>query len=67
MTRPDLAAATWALGMGTEQRDISRYEADVYEPKIRAFVALARARGATVETLYGEEEAARIVAERTRR
>ena len=68
MTRPDLAAAMWALGMRTEQRDISRYEADCYEPKIRAFVALARALGVTVEALlYGEEESARIADERTRR
>ena len=65
MTRPELAAAMWALGMQTEQRDISRYEADCYEPKIRAFVALARVLGVTVEALlYGEAEAARIAAER---
>jgi hypothetical protein len=67
MTRPDLAAAMWALGMQTEQRDISRYEADCYEPKIRAFVALARALGVTVEALlYGEAEAVRIAAEHER-
>jgi hypothetical protein len=67
MTRPELAAAMWALGMQTEQRDISRYEAGCYEPKIRAFVALARVLGVTVEALlYGEETAARIAAERER-
>ena len=65
MTRPELAAAMWALGMQTEQRDISRYEADCYEPKIRAFAALARALGVTMEVLlYGEDEAARIADER---
>jgi transcriptional regulator with XRE-family HTH domain len=59
MTRPDLAAAMWALDMRTEQRDISRYEANCYEPKIRAFVALARVLGVTVEALlYGEEDSA---------
>ena len=56
MTRPDLAAAMWVLDMRTEQRDISCYEADCYEPKIRAFVALARVLGLTVEALlYGAD------------
>jgi DNA-binding XRE family transcriptional regulator len=64
MTRSDLAAAMWALGMRTEQRDISRYESDVYEPKIHAFAALAQALGITVEALlYGEEEAVRTADE----
>ena len=68
MTQPGLAAAMRELGARTEQRDISRYEGDVYEPKLRAFAVLARALGVTVEVLlYGEEGAARIAAERTRR
>jgi transcriptional regulator with XRE-family HTH domain len=68
MTQPGLAAAMLELGARTEQRDISRYEGDVYEPKIRTFVALARALGVTVEMLlYGEDEAGRIADARTRR
>jgi transcriptional regulator with XRE-family HTH domain len=68
MTRPDLAAAMWALGVRIEASNISRYEADFYEPKIRAFAALARALSVTMEVLlYGEDEAARIADERARR
>ena len=53
------------LGVRAEGHTISRYESDVYEPKLRAFAVLARALGVTVEVLlYGEEEAARITAER---
>jgi transcriptional regulator with XRE-family HTH domain len=67
MTRPELAAAMRVFGARTEAHDVARYEGDVYEPKLRAFVVLARALGVTVEVLlYGEEEAARIADERTR-
>jgi transcriptional regulator with XRE-family HTH domain len=67
MTQSELAAAMRALGVRTEAHTISRYEGDVYEPKLRAFAVLARALGVTVEALlYGEEEAARIAAERER-
>ena len=67
MTRPDLTAAMWVLGVRIEASNIARYEADFYEPKIRAFAALARALGVSMEgLLYGEEEAARIAAERER-
>ena len=49
----------------SSRRNSARYEADFYEPKIRAFAALARALGVTMEVLlYGEEEAARIADER---
>jgi transcriptional regulator with XRE-family HTH domain len=67
MTRPDLAAAMWALGVRTEVSRIARYEGDVYEPKLRAFAALARALGVTMDVLfYGEEAAARSAEERER-
>ena len=67
MTQSELAATMRALGMRTEAHTISRYESDVYEPKLRAFAVLARALGVAVEVLlYGEEEAARIADERTR-
>jgi len=67
MTQIELAAAMRALGVRTEGHTISRYESDIYEPKLRAFAVLARALGVTVEVLlYGEDEATRIAAERTR-
>jgi transcriptional regulator with XRE-family HTH domain len=67
MTQPDLAAAMRELGARTEASNIVRYEAYGYEPKIRTFAALARALGVMMEALlYGEDEAARIAAERER-
>src|SRR3954469_5219516 len=49
MTQPGLAAAMRELGARTEQRDISRCEGDVYEPKLRAFAALAHVFGISME------------------
>ena len=67
MTQIELAAAMRAFGVRTEGHTISRYEIDVYEPKLRAFAVLARALGVTVESLlYGEQAAAWIAAERER-
>ena len=34
MTRPDLAAAMWAVGIRIEASNIARYEVAFYEPKI---------------------------------
>jgi hypothetical protein len=54
-----------ALGARTEIRYVARYEANWYEPELRAFAALARAFGVSMEALlYGKEEASRIAAER---
>ena len=65
LTRAGLAEAMRVLGARTERRDLLRYEDLGYEPKLRTFAVLARALGVSVETLlYGEEEAARIAAER---
>ena len=52
MTQIELAAAMRALGERAEGHTISRYESDVYEPKLRAFAVLARALGSNV---VGEE------------
>lgn len=53
------------IGARTQAHDIPKYENDLYPPKLRAFAVLARVFGISMETLlYGEDEAARIEAER---
>jgi transcriptional regulator with XRE-family HTH domain len=52
MTQPSLAAAMRVFGARTEAHDISRYEGDVYEPKLRTFAALAHVFGISMEELY---------------
>jgi transcriptional regulator with XRE-family HTH domain len=67
MTQIELAAAMRAFGVRTEAHDISRYEGDVYDPKLRTFVALAHVFGISMEELYyGEDKAARIADEHER-
>ncbi len=58
MSRRDLAVAMRAFGARTDPPDIGRYEGDYYEPKLRTFVALARALGVSLDVLYFGEEGA---------
>lgn len=67
MTQTQLTEALRALGAQPDSDDVSRWEANIAEPELRTFAALARALGVAMEVLlYGERVAATIAEERER-
>ena len=65
MTQDQLADACVRLGRKVERPNVQRWESQEHIPRVATFAALARVLGVPMDVLYyGEQEAARIAAER---